>query len=282
LKNVDLIVGPVYVSTLDELMPYAEDHKIPVVSPLDPKAESLLPNYSNLFQIPPSLACQQLKLLSGISPENDNIILVYEEEGEDLALFEAYKSILTGCRSLSLLPYKVAKGTAIRDSIRKRLVLNKENRVIVASNNEALVTDLTANLSPLQSMSKYPISLYGQARWRNFENVDFSFLHAMNLRLVTPFFVDYKDVDVKNFVSRYRKDFNADPSQYAFQGYDVMKFFVTALHRYGPHFGDCISLLQAKLLQGNYQFRKVTPKGGFINTGASLIRHTPDFDIKRE
>ncbi|MDR0296062.1 MAG: LysM peptidoglycan-binding domain-containing protein [Prevotellaceae bacterium] len=282
LKNMDLIIGPVYVSSLTDLLSYANNQHIPVVSPLDTKAEILVPDYPNLFQIPPPVACQQLKLLSGISPENDNVILVYEEEGEDQALFDAYKSILSKCHFLSFLPYKVSKGIAIRDSIRKRLVLNKENCVVVASNNEALVTDLTSNLSPLQSRLKYPITLYGQARWRGFDNVDFSFLHAMNLRLVTPFFVDYKDADVKNFVSRYRKDFNADPSQYAFQGYDVTKFFLTALHRYGPHFGDCISLLQAKLLQGSYQFRRLTPQGGYINTGASLIRYTPEFDIKRE
>jgi len=281
LKNVDLIIGPIHALSLDELMPYAEDRNIPVVSPLDPRAESLLSDYSNLFQVPPAIACQQIKLLSGISLENDNIVLVYDEE-EVPALLDAYKSILSGCRFLSLLPYKVAKGTAIRDNIKKLLVLDKENRIIVASNNEALVSDLTSNLSPLQSRFKYPITLYGQARWRSFENVDISSLHAMNLHLVTPFFVDYKDAEVKNFVARYRKDFNTDPSQFAFQGYDVMKFFLTALHRYGPHFGDCTPLLQTKLLQGSYQFRRLSPKGGYINTGASLIRYTPEFDIKRE
>jgi len=281
LENADLIIGPIYAASLNELLPYAKERNIPVISPLDPGAESLLSDYPNLFQVPPSIACQQLKLLSGISPLNDRILLVYED-GEDRSLLDAYRSILSGARFLSLLPYKVAKGIAIRDSIRNRLVLDKENRIIVASNSEALVSDLTSNLSPLQSRFKYPITLYGQARWRSFENVDISSLHAMNLHLVTPFFVDYKDADVKNFVHRYRKDFNADPSQFAFQGYDVMKFFITALHHYGPHFGDCISLLQAKLLQGTYQFRMMTPQRGFINTGASLIRYTPEFDIKRE
>jgi hypothetical protein len=104
----------------------------------------------------------------------------------------------------------------------------------------------------------------------------------MNLRLVTPFFVDYKDEEVKNFVARYRLDFNTDPSPFAFQGYDVMKFFLTALHRYGPHFGDCISLLQLKLLQGTYQFRQLEPHSGFINTGSSLLHYTPELDVKRE
>jgi LysM repeat protein/ABC-type branched-subunit amino acid transport system substrate-binding protein len=280
LKNVDLIIGPIYATSLAALLPYAGKYNIPVVSPLDPKGETLLPDYPNLFQVSPSSACQQLKLLSDISPEKDNIILVYDEDSEEQDLIAIYKSVFSGHR-LSLLPYKVAKGIAIRESIRKQLVSNKENRVIVASNNEALVTDLTANLSPLQSRLKYPVTIYGQARWRYFENVDISFLHAMNLHLVLPFFVDYKDNDVKDFVARYRLDFNADPSQFAFQGYDVMKFFLTALHRYGPRFGDCISLLHAKLLQGTYQFHRLTPQGGFINTGASLIRYTPEFDIER-
>lgn len=284
LKNMDLIVGPVYASSFADLLPYALQYNIPVVSPLDPKVEYLLSDYPNLFQVSPPIVCQHLKLLSDILPEKDNVLLIYDgdAEGEEQVLVNTYKSMLSGCRSLSLLAYKVSKGIAIRDSIKKRLASDKENRIVVASNSEALVADLTSNLSPLQSRSKYSITLYGQARWRNFDNVDLSFLHAMNLHLVTPFFVDYKDADVKNFIARYRQDFNTDPSQFAFHGYDVMKYFLTALHRYGPHFGDCISLLQAKLLQGNYQFRKLTPHGGFINTGSSLIQYTPEFDIKRQ
>ncbi|MCL2097424.1 MAG: LysM peptidoglycan-binding domain-containing protein [Bacteroidales bacterium] len=282
LNDMDLIVGPIYASSLAELLPYTAKHNISIVSPLDTQSETLLPDYANLFQVPPSLTCQHLKLLSGISSEKDNVILVYEEESEEQALIDVYKSLLSECRFLSLLPYKVVKGTAIRDVINKQLVLDKENRVVVASNNEALVSDLISNLSPLQSRFKYPITLYGQARWRTFEKVDLSYLHALNLRLVASFFIDYTDADVKNFVTRYRLDFNADPSPYAFQGYDVMRYFLTALHRYGPRFGDCISLLQTKLLQGNYQFRRYDPEGGFINTGSSLIRYTPELEIRRE
>jgi hypothetical protein len=283
LRNADVVVGPVYAEPLAKVVRYARRYNINVVSPLDSRADSLLLSNPTLFQVAPSFCSQQLKLLKNISGENSRIILVYESDGGEDEMVNSYKALLEKkTDSLIVFYYKVEKGLAVRDTLQSLLHPEKKNCIVVASNNEALVSDLTSNLSYIHSILKYPITLYGQARWRNFENVDLSFFHSMNLHLVAPFFVDYNRNEIKKFVGRYRVQFKREPTQYAFHGYDVTAYFLTALRYYGKDFADCLPALPLDMLQGNYIFRRLAEEQGFINTGSWIVHYLPDYSIVRE
>ncbi|MDR3184854.1 MAG: hypothetical protein LBT49_05560 [Prevotellaceae bacterium] len=289
LRHTDLVIGPVYTTlqndttSLEKFLGYARERQLPVVSPLDPKVENLLPGNPTLFQVPPPMCTQQERLLRNISKRTDRVLLIYEDDGNETALVNDYKALLEArTDSLTVFHYKVEKGLAVRDTLLTMLRPDRQNHIVVASNNEALVSDFTSNLSYIQSILKYPITLYGQARWRNFENVDLSFFHHMNLHLAIPFYVDYRHENVRQFVLRYRLQFNREPSQYAFQGYDVPFYFLNALRTYGKEFAPCLSNMQLNLLQGNYLFRRTAPGGGYLNTGSCMVRYSPDLTVKRQ
>jgi hypothetical protein len=286
LRYTDLVIGPVYTAmqhnttSLEKFLAYARERPFYVVSPLDPKVESLLPGNPKLFQVPPPLCAQQEKLLENISKHTGRVLLIYEDGGNETELVNDYKTLLEAkTDSLVIFHYKVEKGLAVRDTLLALLHPSERNHIVVASNNEALVSDFTSNLSYIQSILKYPITLYGQARWRNFENVDLSFFHHMNLHLVVPFYVDYQHDNVRRFVMRYRTQFNREPSQYAFQGYDVFFYFLSALRAYGRDFAPCLPDMRLNLLQGNYVFRRAHSGAGYLNTGACLVRYVPDFTV---
>ena len=289
LRHADLVIGPVYTAvqndttSLEKFLSYARERQLHVVSPLDPKVENLLPGNPMLFQVPPPLCAQQERLLENIPEKTDRVLLIYENEGNEDELVNDYKTLLEAkTDSLIVFHYKVEKGLAVRDTLLTMLHPEKRNHIVVASNNEALVSDFTSNLSYIQSILKYPITLYGQARWRNFENVDLSFLHHMNLHLAVPFYVDYQYENVRQFVTRYRLQFNREPSQYAFQGYDVFFYFLNALRTYGKEFAPCLSDMRLNLLQGNYVFRRAASGAGYLNTGSCLVHYTPDLIINRK
>ncbi|MDR3180753.1 MAG: LysM peptidoglycan-binding domain-containing protein [Prevotellaceae bacterium] len=289
LRYADLVIGPVYTAmqnnttSLEKFLLYARERQLRVVSPLDPKVESLLPGNPMLFQVPPPLCAQQERLLENISKKTDRVLLIYEDGENETALVNDYKTLLEAkTDSLVIFHYKVEKGLAVRDTLLTMLHPDKQNHIVVASNNEALVSDFTSNLSYIQSILKYPITLYGQARWRNFENVDLSFFHHMNLHLSVPFYVDYQYENVRQFVKRYRMQFNREPSQYAFQGHDVFFYFLNALRTYGKEFAPCLSDMRLDLLQGNYIFRRAAPGGGYLNTGSCLVHYTPELVVNRK
>jgi LysM repeat protein len=289
LRYADLVIGPVYTAaqnnttSLEKFLAYARERQFAVVSPLDPKVENLLAGNPMLFQVPPPLCAQQERLLENIPKKTDRVLLVYEDEGNETELVNDYKTLLEAkTDSLIIFHYKVEKGLAVRDTLIALLHPEQRNHIVVASNNEALVSDFTSNLSYIQSILKYPITLYGQARWKNFENVDLSFFHYMNLHLAVPFYVDYQHENVRQFVKRYRVQFNREPSQYAFQGYDVFFYFLNAMRTYGKEFAPCLSNLQPDLLQGNYVFRRAAPGAGYLNTGSCLVHYTPDLIVNRK
>jgi LysM repeat protein len=289
LRHTDLVIGPVYTTlqndttSLEKFLSYARERPFYVVSPLDQKVENRLPDNPKLFQVPPPLCAQQERLLESISNKTDKVLLIYEDEGGETELVSHYKALLSArTDSLTIFHYKVEKGRAVRDTLLTMLHPDKQNHIVVASNNEALVSDFTSNLSYIQSILKYPITLYGQARWRNFENVDVSFFHHMNLHLAVPFYVDYQHENVRQFVLRYRLQFNREPSQYAFQGYDVFFYFLNALRTYGKEFAPCISNMHLNLLQGNYAFRRIAAGSGYLNTGSCLVHYTPELIVKKK
>jgi LysM repeat protein len=289
LRYTDLIIGPVYTAmqndptSLEKFLSYARECQLHVVSPLDPKVESLLPGNPTLLQVPPPLCAQQERLLEDISKKTDKVLLVYEDEGNETELVHTYKTLLEAkTDSLTVFHYKVEKGLTVRDTLLAMLHPDKRNHIVVASNNEALVSDFTSNLSYIQSILKYPITLYGQSRWRNFENADLSFFHHMNLHLAVPFYVDYRHENVRQFIMRYRLQFNREPSQYAFQGYDVFFYFLNALRAYGKEFAPCLSAMRLNLLQGNYIFRQSASGAGYLNIGSCLIHYAPDFTVNRK
>ncbi|MGL5959727.1 MAG: hypothetical protein ACRCY6_03130, partial [Bacteroidales bacterium] len=69
------------------------------------------------------------------------------------------------------------------------------------------------------------------------------------------------------------------PSQFAFQGHDIMLYFASALFRYGDSFPNCFSQHSVPLLQSNYSFAPSSNAGAFENQGVFLLRYTPWMDI---
>ena len=218
-----------------------------------------------------------------LAQTNTHIIVVAEASGHDSLLLASYRELL-GARwsEVTLYSHTPVRGTALRDSLAIRLRPDKTNCVLVASNQEATVSDVAANLYLLTLRQRYPIVLFGTERWRAFETIDLTYFHALNLHMVVPFFVDYEKEPVRNFVARFQQTYKADPSQYAFQGYDTFYYFLQALWRYGARFEQHLQQHRPPLLQTRYAFRRYgSDDAGLVNVESCLIRYTPAYAIEQ-
>jgi hypothetical protein len=72
------------------------------------------------------------------------------------------------------------------------------------------------------------------------------------------------------------------PYQFAFLGYDVTYYFLSALKKYGKDFGNCITEFRLPTLQSDYGFRRIEPDGGFMNTNYQIYKYGKDYSITRE
>jgi len=279
LGQSNLIIGPVYSNQVGSTLAYFRNSETKIVSPLDSNAEVWTSLYPNFFQVQPPLAAQQESLLRYLEP-HDATLWVISEEGEE--------TVAPGIRALldkNLIQYRnfsydVLMGREVTEVLRELLGANPRNQIIIASLNEAFVSDAIRNLHLLLAYDNIPVELFGFSRWRSFETLDLAALHQLQVVLPLTAFVDYSDVGVKAFVQDYRSRFHGEPSQFSFQGYDVALFFLNALFQYGPDFEDCISNISVPLLQNRFTFVKTLAGGGFSNTGTRVVRYRPDFTIE--
>lgn len=281
LNDADLIIGPVSQKGLEKVLDFTE--KTPVISPLDPKAAFLADSVKNFIQAPSPSSRQYSDLAGWLLEERDmtdNIVLI-SESGVALSNgMKEFEEILTSSGiQFKQLNYTILEGREITSKVESAMVPEVTNRVVVLSEKEAFVNDVVRNLN-LMIYNKFNVVLYSSSRIRSYETIDVENLHSLNLHVCSSYFIDYDDPRVKRFVLSYRALYNTEPSQFAFQGYDVVGYFIKACHDCGTSWPKKLAKIgNAKMLQADFKFIK-NSGGGFVNTGVRRIIYGQDYSVK--
>lgn len=284
LARTDFILGP--VSNQDILHTVDKNPgKAWIVSPLDPKAEAVADTVANVIQAPVPVNVQindMAKWILEDTKEGDKVIVIVPKGATTSYGTEMLKAINATGVSFSTLSFNVVEGRSIMNSLSGMIASEGTTRVVIASDNKPFVMEAVRNIFLVTSSRKADVQLYGTAKLRSFEGsdgIDIEQLHSINTHISGGYFIDYNDKAVKDFVLKYRALYNAEPSQSAFQGYDMMYFFATLCHEYGRKWdvrseGEILHGLQSDL-----KLRQVG-RGGYINTAIRRVVYEPDFTIR--
>ncbi|MDR1226303.1 MAG: LysM peptidoglycan-binding domain-containing protein [Prevotellaceae bacterium] len=306
LSNADLIIGPVYQEDFAPIADFALGKDTKIISPLTPIDSSLL-SYSNVYQIPSTFEQQAQKLLSSdlTDVQKSNIILLSQIGNEDSrSIRNLYRQYLPHCDTFAYKNAPASKDSASLEQAKlqyecrvnaptvKQVLYrgglqprdNQEmflevfnpnviNKVIVASEDEPFVSEVLANLKAFSDRYRCKIVVYGNNKWRKFENIELSIFYNLKLRLATPYYTDYEATPVIKFIEDYRKKYKTEPSQFAYQGHDIMLYFGTALYQYGRSFERCLPYVNVDLLQSKYNFVPLRLNGAYGNSDSFLIRY---------
>ncbi len=138
------------------------------------------------------------------------------------------------------------------------------NMIIGLSNKEVFAIELFTKLNYINK--HLDIQVIGLPHWDSFKNLDIAHTQALHLHIITSTFIDYNNPYVKSFIQNFRQNFNTEPlpNHYAFLGYDVSLYFMTALKYFGTDFDSCLPSLKIPLLERNLEF-KTTTLGGQEN-----------------
>jgi hypothetical protein len=112
-------------------------------------------------------------------------------------------------------------------------------------------------------------------------------MHTLRLHLISPFFTDYNNPQIKNYLlkSRYKlgyEPYEISPLGYNFSmlGYDIGFYFLSALKQYGRNFNQCIDQVEADQLLTNFNFQKAA-SGGYVNNNYNVISYNEDFTVEK-
>lgn len=127
------------------------------------------------------------------------------------------------------------------------------NNLIVAYGDDNVFATQVLNALAKET-DRYPITLVAIPDWAKFEKLLVDNLLQMNAIYLDDGFVDYNSENVKRFVLDFRQKYAVEPQMYAFDGYDMAMFFLTALMRYGDGMLDCLNCCNVPMLHTQYRF----------------------------
>jgi len=282
IEESDLIIGPVSPEDLSYVAEFGRDRRIPVVSPLDVKTESLAEDNPYLFIFPASASTVTASEISKFSEcvSQERLVVIFESGTELKPIVGDVISALDSAGvSYRRFDYGILEGRNVQDHLLGSSDTTAVYKVMVASDNEAFVADALRNLNVLANRN-YKISVYGFPKWRTYESVEVENLHVLNTHITVGYYVDYHDSAVSDFVKKYEEVFHTSPSPYAFQGYDIMHYFLTAMEEYGAVFPVKVNGKPSSLTQSDVLFVPVSPAGGFRNEGVREVVYLPDWKIE--
>ena len=277
-KN-DFILGPITTSDLTTILGVTGG-RVPIVSPLDQRAADLADTHEGFIQAPSSANSQYTELAAWAAEEcvrGDQIILVTEKtsNGSTAVAVGVREALLDAGTAFEGVSWTQGEGRSLPASLTARLTKNGVNRIIVASEKEAFVSDLVRNLGILLGRG-YKIVLYAPSRVRTFESIDSSNYHQCFLHICSPYFADYDAENVKAFVRSYRALYRTEPSQFAFQGYDLTRYFASLVAKYGNRWTRALRQVDGSGIHTDFHFEPART-GSYRNTAVRRIVYNTDY-----
>ena len=277
-KGCDFAIGPVFRGEMAEILEAGTEITM-VISPLDTRTESLLNRYDALIQAPTERYEQFRDLVNWAKEETqpqDRIIYISETNARDTA---AIGTMLRHLKASGLpftrFSYSILQGRDITDPLLAKMTKEGTNRFIIESESEAWVNDVVRNLNLLKREAE--VVLYSPSKIRSFETIESEYFHNIALRVSSSYNIDYENDNVKKFIMKYRALFQTEPTQFAYQGYDLSTYFIHLVHKYGDRWKSKLTEEEGKMLQATLRF--VKEGMGYTNQGIRRVQYMPDGKI---
>ena len=282
LDGSDIIIGPVSSADIGRLLQSDVNPKM-VISPLDPRAESHAYVHENFIQIPTPQSVLYKDLIDWIGEDTmpgDTLLIITEKGARKTETIDQMTQ-LADSSGLAFLPfsYSILEGRDITEPLTGLMTATGTNRVLIASDSEAFVNDVIRNLN-IMVYNKLNGAVYAPARVRNFETIEVENLHNTGLHVSLGYLIDYDSQQVKNFLLKYRALYNTEPTQYAFQGYDIATYFINMCSLYGDRWLEKIESNEKQMLQSSFKMAPAVD-GGYINQGVRRVVYGSGWSVTK-
>ncbi len=260
-SEYDMLIGPLFQKNVEYVADELKSKGTPVISPLSKAVD--LADRPNLVKCVPGndAGAQEIADLLNANYKDAKIVFAHSNSMEDREKVRQIKARLTPRTENSFIESVVSTESMIkRVSLTDVLAQDKQNVVVVFSEDKVFLSDL---VTKLRSMRSLQISLVGPPKLLQIPTLEMDYLNTLKLTMTDASFVDYGDPATIQFIKEYRKRYGSEPTQMAFQGYDVALYFLNQLWLNGPEMLQEVGESQTMVSTG---FRLVkTNKGGYEN-----------------
>lgn len=264
LSTMDLIIGPVFNSSMKLMAKYALEARIPVWSPFSPAGDITAQNQFFYIANPRTEThAQEMIRYTTDNFKNANILVLYQNNAQEKTYLEIYRKHLQSLNLKAKEKLIENSGSGLpRISTGEigALLEERPNVVVVPSMSVPFILNLLREVYPLAN--KYDITLMGTPSMGNDVDLQLNYVNALNAHFTQTYFLKpgyYESSFYVNYLNKYANV----PSEYAVNGYDQMMFLGTAMSTYGETF-------RMELEKLSY-----TGWGSSFNMGPAILQPNP-------
>ncbi len=218
MRDVDVIIGPFFSKAFAVAARYAKQYKIPIVNPFTTRTDILKDN-EYVFKLTP--ACDNRPAILAYIAEQfpDSQIILMSDSSATNREYDCYARYLKE-RGIEYI--------AVDNKSQLIAAMKPESRsfVVTFSNNPARMLMLSDALLYGSFSGKYVLVV--PEEWLSSNTYDVGYFSRLNIHFFSDCYVDLNDEATLLFIDRYKTRFSAPPTldNFAFQGYDVTRFFI--------------------------------------------------------
>lgn len=140
----------------------------------------------------------------------------------------------------------------------------RNNLIIVYGTDKVFSKEIVNKVTKL--IENYPITVIMLPEWSKFDGLFNENLMKMHAIYFDDKFLDCQNIKVQSFICKFRNRYETEPTDYAYQGFDIGWYFLNALRIYGEYMIDYLPYFDIPLLQTRFNFQRNDDYSGYENT----------------
>ena len=268
LMQNDILLGPISAADITPLAQSLFWNKF-IISPLDPACASLVDSLK-IIQAPAPSGTQLENLVFWACEDRhiaDSILVVCEENH-----YDPIQTDITGILDNLGESYGIVTCETFEDIARiicDAVSVNGNNRIILASEREEFVKRVTETVASVRNIRH--IELFCPVKTRSFSSISNEERGAAGVKTIASYSINENDPQTAAFIARYKELYGVAPNSFAYQGYDLTRFFITMRKENGYRWYRHLDENAVHGLQSDFSFER---RGvGFINTAVRRIEY---------
>ena len=286
MRDMNLIIGPVYDTHITEAAAFADTTGIRLVVPFARQVDAVFTNpYIYQVNTPQSYFYSEVYDHFFMQFPHPNVLFFESPEERDDELISGFKREL----SYRDVPYTVllADTATNKDTILTILDTIRHNVLMMTSEKSGSLNNMIPIFQLLvrdTAAVKFDISLFGYPQYQVYTNNHLSSFYEIDTYFYSSFYTNNLLPEAKAFHQRYRRTYSKEIvnryPKYAILGFDIAYYFLKAMHLYGTDIDNRLGEMKYSPLQTGFKFERVNNWGGFINRKVFFVHFSREYQLQ--
>ncbi len=266
--NASAIIGPFYQFNIDVLAQSLGTNPIPILSPLSKETGKS----SNIYQSMPTNDDCKAAMMNHIFKNNGNLIALIDSKKASLKDYlksNNYKNKIVGLNP---------NGLVVKDSLRKLLVRNKMNYIILDSQKTGFILAATNAMMSLMTDYQLQMVILEPNPTLDFYEIDLNRL--VKLKMMYPSIVrENLSPEAEIFRDKYKKINKIFPNQFAIRGFDLAFDTMLRLSQV-EDFKTVSDNFTTEQIENKFNYN-LNSQNTFRNNGIYILNFESDLTLKQ-